>query len=100
MIRLIIHALCLEYLTGFEESMTYGGPCYRRAGVAEVSFASQKNNLALYILRKEVLDAHRDQFPPSTIGKGCIRYRNPNQIDFELVKQMLIETARSTGKVC
>ncbi len=95
-----LRRLCLKHLAGFEESMVYGGPGYSRAGIVEVGFASQKNNVALYILRKDVLDAHRNKFAPSTIGKGCIRYRNPDQIDFDLVKKMLIETKKSKGKVC
>jgi uncharacterized protein YdhG (YjbR/CyaY superfamily) len=95
-----IRRLCQKHLRGYEESMQYGGPCYSRAGVVEVGFASQKNNIALYILRKDVLDAYRAEFPPSTIGKGCIRYRNPDRIDFEVVTALLIATQKSTGPIC
>jgi uncharacterized protein YdhG (YjbR/CyaY superfamily) len=35
-----LRALCRATLAGFEESMDYGGPCYKRNGVAEVGFAS------------------------------------------------------------
>jgi uncharacterized protein YdhG (YjbR/CyaY superfamily) len=92
--------LCRKHLRGYEESMVYGGPGYSRAGIVEVGFASQKNNIALYILRKDVLDAYRAEFPPSTIGKGCIRYRNPDRIDFGVVEKMLIATRKATGPVC
>ncbi|NJM41680.1 MAG: DUF1801 domain-containing protein [Anaerolineae bacterium] len=95
-----LRELCLKHLTGFEESMMYGGPCYSRNGVAEVGFASQKNNIALYILRKDVLDEYRDALQASSIGKGCIRYRNPNKIDFDLVEKMLIGTRESKGEIC
>jgi uncharacterized protein YdhG (YjbR/CyaY superfamily) len=95
-----LRRLCRQHLAGFEESMVYGMPCYSRAGTVEVAFASQKNNIALYILHKEVLDAHRDAFAASAIGKGCIRYRNPDTIDFELVREMLVETSEFTGPVC
>ena len=44
--------------------------------------------------------AYRDAFPKSNIGKGCIRYANPDKIDFDLVKTMLIETRKSKGQVC
>jgi uncharacterized protein YdhG (YjbR/CyaY superfamily) len=57
-----LRSLCRQYLVGFAESMVYDGPCYSRAGTVEVGFASQKNNIALYILRKDVLDRHRDAF--------------------------------------
>jgi uncharacterized protein YdhG (YjbR/CyaY superfamily) len=95
-----LRELCLKHLTGFEESMMYGGPCYSRNGVAEVGFASQKNNIALYILRKDVMDAHRSAFAASSVGKGCIRYRNPNKIDFAVVENLLIGTRESQGEIC
>ena len=95
-----LRRLCRKHLRGFEESMVYGLPGYSRAGIVEVGFASQKNNIALYILRQDVLDAHRAEFAPSTVGKGCIRYRNPDRIDFRVVQKMLNATRKATGPVC
>ena len=92
--------LCQEYLSEFEESMQYGMPSYSRDDTVEVAFASQKNNISLYILRRDVLDQYRDQFPASAIGKGCIRYRKPEQIDFEVVKQLLTGSFNSDGDIC
>lgn len=95
-----LRRLCREHLVDFEEGMFYGMPGYQRNGVVEVAFASQKNNVALYILRKEVLDLHRASFPPSAVGKGCIRYRNPEKIDFGMVETMLIGMRESSGEIC
>ena len=95
-----LRQLCLQVLDGFEESMLYGMPSYSRQGTVEVAFASQKNNISLYMLRTDVLDAYRDQFPKSSIGKGCIRYRNPNRIDFDMVEEMFRKTAATSGPVC
>lgn len=95
-----IRALCREHLPGFTEGMSYGMAGYSRDGVAEVAFASQKNNIALYILRTDVLDEHRAKFAKSAVGKGCIRYANPGKIDFELVAQMLAQTERTRGQIC
>jgi uncharacterized protein YdhG (YjbR/CyaY superfamily) len=95
-----LRALCLNHLEGFEESMQYGMPSYSRDGTVEVAFASQKNNISLYILRTDVLDDYRDQFAKSAIGKGCIRYRNPKRIDYSQVEEMLVKTAGTTGPVC
>jgi uncharacterized protein YdhG (YjbR/CyaY superfamily) len=95
-----IRRLCRKHLRGYEEIMQHGGPCYHRAGVVEVGFASQKNNIALYLLRKDVLDAYRAEFPPSTVSKGVIRYRNPDKIDFKVIEKMLIATRQSTGPIC
>ena len=55
--------LCRELLTGFEEGMEYGGTSYSRNGEVEVGFASQKHFIGLYILRTNLMYAHRDQRP-------------------------------------
>ncbi len=55
-----LRRLYQEHLTEFEESMQYGMPSYSRLGTVEVAFASQKNNISLYILRTDVLDKYRD----------------------------------------
>lgn len=95
-----LRRLCREHLPGFAEEMRYGMPSYSRAGTVEVAFASQKQNIAVYILRKDVLDACRDTFPPSALGKGCIRFRNPATINFAVVQALLEETSAATGEVC
>ncbi len=96
--------LCRATLTGFKESMEYGGPCYSRDGVVEVGFASQKNFIGLYTLRvrTDVMNAHKDQLKGKgvTFGKGAIRYSKPERIDFNVVESMLRATQESTGAVC
>jgi uncharacterized protein YdhG (YjbR/CyaY superfamily) len=95
-----IRAACRELLTGFEESMAYGMPSYSRDGGIEVAYASQKGYLAVYILRTDVLNAHRDQLAGFDVGKGCIRYRSSGQIDSSVLRSMLSATAATTGPVC
>ncbi len=102
--------LCRATLTGFKESMRYGGPCYSRNGVVapcgddKVGFASQKNFIGLYTLRvrTDVMRAHRYMLniPGVTLGKGAIRYSKPEHIDFDVVEKMLRATVESTGQVC
>jgi uncharacterized protein YdhG (YjbR/CyaY superfamily) len=94
--------LCRTLLKDFEESMKYGGPCYSRNGEVEVGFASQKNFIGLYILRTDVMEAHRDllQVKGVSLGKGCIRYSKPGKIDFKVVEMMLKATQESTGAIC
>jgi uncharacterized protein YdhG (YjbR/CyaY superfamily) len=91
---------CLEELDGFEEGLEYGLPSYSRAGEVEVSFASQKQHISLYILRTDVMAAHRDDLEGLSVGKGAIRYRNPEQIEMAVVCSMLRDTAASSGPVC
>ncbi|MBK8783358.1 MAG: DUF1801 domain-containing protein [Anaerolineales bacterium] len=97
-----LRRLCLANLKGFEESMQYGGPCYSRNGVVEVGFASQKHFIGLYILRTDVMKAHKEMLKIKgvSLGKGCIRYSKPEKIDFKVVKSLLKATVRSTGEVC
>lgn len=98
-----LRALCIECLPGHEEVMAYGMPCYRRDGVdgAEgVAFASQKQYISLYIVKQDVLDAHRAELAGISLGKGCIRYTKPAKIDFDLVRRMLEESYASTSPVC
>ena len=94
--------LCRATLTGFKESMAYGGPCYSRNGEVEVGFASQKNFIGLYILRTDVMNAHKDLLKSKGVsfGKGAIRYSKPERINFAVVESMLRGTLESTGPVC
>ena len=97
-----LRKLCRDTLTGFKESMDYGGPCYSRNGVVEVGFASQRNFIGLYILRTDVMRSHRYLLTIKgiTLGKGAIRYSKPERIDFNVVESMLRATVESTGPVC
>jgi uncharacterized protein YdhG (YjbR/CyaY superfamily) len=97
-----LRELCRATLTGFKESMQYGGPCYSRDGTIEVGFMSQKRFIGLYILRTDVMNAHKHLLKVKgvTHGKGCIRYSKPERIDFNVVENVLRATAESEGKVC
>jgi uncharacterized protein YdhG (YjbR/CyaY superfamily) len=85
-----------------EETMDYGGPCYKRNGEVEVGFASQKHFIGLYVLRTDVMNAHIHLVVGQGIshGKGCIRYSKPERIDFGVVESMLRATQESMGPIC
>lgn len=88
-------------MVGFIESMTYGMPGYRRpSGEIEVGFASQKQYVSLYILRTDVVSEHCEALRGSPVGKGCTRFRRPEQVDRELVRSLLRATAAVPGPVC
>ena len=97
-----LRKLCRATLTGFEESMQYGGPTYSRNGEVEVGFASQKHFIGLYILRTDVMEAHRKLLKGKgiSVGKGAIRYSGSEKIDFKVVEMMLKATVESTGVIC
>jgi uncharacterized protein YdhG (YjbR/CyaY superfamily) len=95
-----LRSLCRETLAGYREEIDYGMPVYKRKGVMEVAFASQKHYISLYILKKPVLDEHRAALKGFSIGKGCVRFKRPEQIDFEVVKSLLRGTMESDCKPC
>jgi uncharacterized protein YdhG (YjbR/CyaY superfamily) len=95
-----IRQLCLASLPGYEEGMEYGMPSYAKDGVVQFGFASQKNYISIYGLKSDALEAHRTEFVGASIGKSCIRYTNPKEINLAAVERLLKATAASDGKVC
>ena len=95
-----LRKLCIQTLAGYEEGMDYGMPCYKKNGTVEVAFASQKNYISLYILKKAVIDTHRSELTNASIGKGCIRYSKPEKLDFAVIKRLLIATRESKEASC
>lgn len=47
---------------------------------------------------KDVVDRYREQL--KDVGKSCIRYRKPEQLDFAVVKKLLEETVTSPAEIC
>ncbi|MBB3085011.1 iron chaperone [Geodermatophilus sabuli] len=99
---LLLRDLCRTHLEGFTEGMRYGMPAYWREGVdtGGIAFAAQQQYLSLYVLRTDVVAAHRDRLAGLSVGKGCIRYRRPEDLDAEVVRSMLEMTATSEGPGC
>jgi len=92
--------LCRSLLAGYEEAMEYGMPVYKKNGVAEAGFASQKNYISLYILKQEALAPYRPILTGISVGKGCIRYPRPEKIDFEVVEKLLRATVQASSPIC
>jgi len=95
-----LRELCLEVLAGYEEVMEYGMPGYKKNGVGEVGFASQKNYISLYILKEDVIQANRALHKGLSVGKGCIRYSKPQKMDMEVIRKLLVDTVQSTSIPC
>ena len=95
-----IRKLCREELKGYKESMRYGMPSYGKNEMVEVAFNSQKNYIALYILKTEVVKKHREDLKGISVGKGCIRYTKSEKIDFAVVRKMLSDTRSTDQPVC
>jgi len=95
-----LRSLCRQNLTGYEECMAYGMPTYKCDGVPEVAFASQKQYIALYVMKKDVVDEFRGALAAASIGKGCIRFSRPDQMDFAVLERLLRRTAESGSAPC
>jgi uncharacterized protein YdhG (YjbR/CyaY superfamily) len=91
---------CYDNLPGYAEALRHGMPAYIRNGQVEVGFAKQKRYLSFYVLRQMVLDRHRSRLGRLDVGKGCIRYRSPDQINWSVVAEILTETSATEGEVC
>ncbi|MGW9306188.1 iron chaperone [Streptomyces cyaneofuscatus] len=95
-----LRALCRAELTEFREVMAYGMPVYERDGTGEVAFASQKQYISVYLLRTDVREVFADRLAGHDMGKGCLRFRTPERIDFTLVRDLLRATAAAPGPAC
>ncbi|MFB7218638.1 iron chaperone [Streptomyces sp. NPDC056227] len=95
-----LQLMCRQELKGFGEIMAYGMPAYERDGVTEIAFASQKNYVSFYLLRTDVRAAFEERLAARDMGKGCLRFRRPENIDFDLVRDLLRATAARPGTVC
>ena len=95
-----LRRLCLETLTPYIEGMEYGMPCYKRDGVVEVAFASQKNYISVYIMKEGVVNANRDLLSGLNVGKGCIRYSSAAKLDFSVLRKLLSDTVQSQETAC
>jgi uncharacterized protein YdhG (YjbR/CyaY superfamily) len=92
--------LCRRLLPGHTEEMAHGMPTYSRAGRMEVAFAKQVNYLSFYVLKESVLHDLRPRLEGLTLGKGCIRYRRAEQVDWSVVEDLLRATADSSEEPC
>ncbi|MEW5686299.1 MAG: DUF1801 domain-containing protein [Pseudomonadota bacterium] len=89
-----IRESAVRNLPALTESMRYGMPTYGRAGQdAAFAFNSQKQYISLYVSPR-VHALHAEALKGLDAGKSCIRFRRPDQIDFDLLDRMLADTAR------
>jgi uncharacterized protein YdhG (YjbR/CyaY superfamily) len=86
--------LCKRNLVGFEESLEYGMPCYKRDGVMRFAFASQKQYISIYGCGSPAVKDLRAKLSGEKSGKGCVRFTKPEKIDFDVVDELLRRIAK------
>jgi uncharacterized protein YdhG (YjbR/CyaY superfamily) len=95
-----LRELCRSELAGFREVMAYGMPAYERDGTVEIAFAGQRQYVSFYLMRGDVRDAFAERLAGQDMGKGCLRFRRPDRIGYDLVRDLLAATAAAPGPVC
>lgn len=96
----LLRRLCRDELSGFDEAMRYGMPSYLRDDAVEVAFANQKAYISLYVLRQAAIAANAERLSGLSVGKGCIRFRRPDEIDASVVRALLRSTVTDSGPIC
>ena len=91
-----LRSLCRQSLKGAEDCMEYGMPAYKRDGKLVFSFASQKQYIALYVGEK-LAEEFRAALPEASCGKGCIRFKKPEHMDFAVIERLLRRTEAACG---
>ena len=91
--------LCRRTLTGYDEAMAYGMPAYQRDGQGGFAFADQKQYVSLYV-EPGVAAKHAEALKGLDMGKSCLRYRNPAEIDYALLERLLVDTRASPAGLC
>ena len=74
-------------LPDWNEEMRWGMAAWTK-GDFHFAVANQKGYLALYGCGP-VLDAHRAELKGADCGKGCVRFKKPDQIDFGMVDRLV-----------
>ena len=95
-----IKELCIKYLPNHKEGMEYKMPSYKREDQVQVAFASQKQHICVYFLIHSVMLNKPERLSGINHGKGCLRFSNPNKINYELLTELLKETALSKDQIC
>ncbi|MDO9335210.1 MAG: DUF1801 domain-containing protein [Caulobacter sp.] len=94
---------CQKVLTGWEERMEYGMPAYGPPGERDigVAFNNQLRHVAFYAGQTAIEKFQAELAVPGIdCGKGCVRYKNPKKIDFEVVEAMLRDIHARREAMC
>lgn len=89
-----IRDLCVELLPEFTERMAWGMPAYFRGEAAPIAFASQKQYIVVYVMDAEIREEFAERLAGQDMGKSCLRFRKPEQVDLDLVADLIRASAR------
>jgi uncharacterized protein YdhG (YjbR/CyaY superfamily) len=83
-----LRGLCLQAFGAETEVMAFGMPAYGPPKLPWIAFNSQKQHIAFYV-GQTAMDAFAERLAGVDHGKGCIRWRKPDKMDFALIADIL-----------
>ena len=83
-----LHELILSLFPNAALSLSYKMPTYRH-GDGWVALANQKHHIALYTCGEHHIASFRDKYPTISTGKGCIRFRDKDNLPVNALKQVI-----------
>ena len=89
-----LRSLIFEVVPDATESLKYRMPTYEVQGHVLCAFASQKRYMSVY-LDTEVVRAHREELEGLSVGKSCVRFKRQEQLPWDTIRTMLVETVAS-----
>ena len=84
-----IHRLILKFFPKAEVSMKYKMPTYEWLD-GWVALANQKNYISLYTCGPQHLEVFKNKHPKIKTGKGCINFRDKDEIPFSTLEDVII----------
>jgi uncharacterized protein YdhG (YjbR/CyaY superfamily) len=78
------------------EVMRYNMPYYESNGML-CAFTAQSDHLSFYVNDGVLIDHSLNELPGISLGKGCIRFQNYNDIPEGLIEQLVTEALRANG---
>lgn len=83
-----LRSLCLDVFGPESELMAFGMPAYGPPKLPWIAFNSQKQHIAFYV-GETAMDAFAERLTGIDHGKGCVRWRKADRMDFALIADML-----------
>jgi len=84
-----IHSMIVDLYPEAEVDMAYRMPTYR-VGNGWVAVASQKHYISVYTCRHHHIEGFKAKHPSIRIGKGCINFRDRDDIPFADLEQVVV----------
>lgn len=94
-----LRSLCVETFGATSELMAHGMPAYGDPKLPSIAFNSQKQYIAFYAGQTAV-ERFADRLQGIDCGKGCIRWRRPEAMDFDLIADILSDVRDRGLKGC